>query len=675
MAQLDKGWFQSNGLESETCDKWLQQFSKWTEMSSAVDVWHRFQSELFEPKHSRIAYAIYQRLFSHRDPEQGPAPCWQPGPKELESSNIAKAMRALELSSYTEFHRWSIEDRQRFWQWTMDKLQIRFHKQPQSVLDDSAGPTHPRWLPGAELNIVESCFLADPTSKAIVFQNRDGSLTSWTYADLDTCSNQVAWGLKDLGLRTGDAVAIDMPMTAESVAIYLGILKLGGVVISVADSFSPPEIATRLRIGQAAAVFTQDVILRNDKKLPMYQKVLEAKPPTTIVLPAEDQVQVDLRTGDMNWTDFLGRCEPFPVQSRTPHDHINILFSSGTTGDPKAIPWNHTTAIKAASDGYFHQDICQGDVVVWPTNLGWMMGPWLIFASLINRATIGLYYEAPTSAAFLRFCQRIEVTMLGLVPSLVKAWLKNGALNDLKLDRLKCFSSTGECANMADMFALMAAVRFRPVIEYCGGTEIGGGYLTGSLVQPASPATFSTPALGLDLVVLDEMGDECTRGEVFLVPPSMGLSVELLNRDHEKTYYDQTPRLEGYPILRRHGDEVEKLGAGYYRAMGRSDDTMNLGGIKTSSAELERIMLVLDEVIETAAIAVSPQGGPSQLVYYVVASRKPASDLLQRMQAQIKNELNPLFKIHDLVLVPDLPRTASGKVMRRVLRDRYEQSQ
>jgi acyl-CoA synthetase (AMP-forming)/AMP-acid ligase II len=150
------------------------------------------------------------------------------------------------------------------------------------------------------------------------------------------------------------------------------------------------------------------------------------------------------------------------------------------------------------------------------------------------------------------------------------------------------------------------------VIEYCGGTEIGGGYITGTVLQPASPATFTLPALGLDLVLLDEAGqpvDGPGEGEVFLVPPSIGLSETLLNRDHDAVYFDGCPPGPSNTVLRRHGDQLARLAGGFYRAQGRSDDTMNLGGIKVSSKELERVLDAHPSVHESAAVAVQPEGG------------------------------------------------------------------
>ncbi|HSI36552.1 MAG TPA: hypothetical protein VK986_23405, partial [Tepidisphaeraceae bacterium] len=247
-------------------------------------------------------------------------------------------------------------------------------------------------------------------------------------------------------------------------------------------------------------------------------------------------------------------------------------------------------------------------------------------------------------------------------------------LRGLDWSAVRCFGSTGEASNATDALYLMMLAGYRPVIEYCGGTEIGGGYLTGTVTLPCVPGTFNTPALGLDVVILDDRGRPAESGELFIVPPSIGLSTRLLNRDHHDVYYAGAPRGPRGEVLRRHGDQVERLPDGRWRALGRADDTMNLGGIKVSSAEIEQVVGAVPGVVETAAIAVAPDGGPSWLVVYAVCAAGPAPDkaaLLGTMQAAIKRDLNPLFKIHDLVIIDALPRTSSNKVMRRTLRDRY----
>ena len=623
-------------------------------------------------------WARYNEIFADRDPALPPPPAWVPDADRLEHANITTVMRELAIDDYRAFHRWTCDNRADFWDLVVRRLDIRFSHRPDQPLGLAAGPTQPRWFPGGELNIVSSCFPEEGFDIAVVV-GREGTeeLEAVTYEELEMLVNLVANGLAAAGFAPGDAIALYMPMNLECVAAYLGIIRAGCSVVSIADSFAAPEVARRLEISGAAAIITVSSFQRGERSIELYQTVCEAGATRAVVINTEGFSEESLRDGDLLWWDFLSDQTEFEALTGAPDAVTNILFSSGTTGDPKAIPWTHLTPIKCAMDGHFHHDIQRGDVVAWPTNIGWMMGPWLIYATLINRGSIALYEGLPSGRGFTKFVNTAGVGMLGVVPSLVRAWRDSGACDGVDWSRINTFSSTGEPSNRHDYLWLMSRTGYRaPVIEYCGGTEIGGGHLTGTVVQPASPAIFSTPALGLDFVVLDEEGhpvEDGHEGEIFLVPPSVGLSQTLLNRDHDAVYYDNCPQGPQGEVLRRHGDQIGVLPGGYYAAQGRADDTMNLGGIKVSSLELERVFERHPAVYETAAVAVQPGGeGAEKLVVFAVLSDGAAEDELHReLGKTLAKELNPLFKIHDLVVVDSLPRTASNKLMRRKLRAQY----
>ena len=601
---------------------------------------------------------------------------WQPTSDFIKKTNLYGVMNQLGFDRYQDFYNWSISKPEAFWETTVKALGIKF-KVPYSSVLDATDLENPLWFNGAQVNIVDTCFAANPKQDAIAFA-KEGSdaITYMSYEQLEHYVDQIAISFYQNGLKAGDAIGIDMSMNIEAVAIYLAAIKAGFKVVTVADSFSPDEIRVRFDIVKPAMVFTQDFLIRGDKKLPLYDKVLQAGIERIVVLSATENTDIRIRRQDMFWEDFLSKEDAeFESVAMNPLDTTTILFSSGTTGNPKAIPWNHTTAIKSASDGFYHHDIQSGDVVAWPTNLGWMMGPWLIYATLINKGTIALFEGSPMSPDFGLFIEKTKVKMLGIVPSIVRAWKSKGTMEAYDWSGIKCFSSTGESSNPVEMEYLMQLADNKPIIEYCGGTEIGGGYVTSTLIQTNIPSTFSTPALGSEFVIVNEDGILSDKGEVFLVPPAMGLSFKLLNRNHHQVYYDGTPKISG-KLLRRHGDFLVRMDNGYYRVMGRTDDSMNLGGIKISSLQIEELVNSHLAVMESAAIAVSPEnGGPSLLVLYIVPDGFTDKELIQyELQKLIKAKLNPLFKIHDVVIVNKLLRTASNKIMRRKLREAYANS-
>ena len=586
----------------------------------------------------------YHRIFGGRLPEDGPPAAWTPDEETVRRSNLRASMDAVGIDCYEDFHAWSVQDRPAFWAHTLQRLGVVFTRPPDTILDLAGGVRQPRWLPGAEMNIVDSCFTADRDRPAVFTPGEDDdSLSTITYGELECLVNRLANGLVDRGLAPDRAIALYMPLSLECVTAYLAIIRSGSRVVSIADSFPAAEVRSRMAIAGADCIVTMDHIVRGDKTIPLYDTVVEAGASTVIVVPTggrgspegghashqgeqssrRGQNEARLRDGDISWLDLFSSDDTFESVTGDPYRTTNVLFSSGTTGDPKAIPWTHLTPLKGAMDGLYHQDIRSGDVTAWPTNIGWMMGPWLIYATLVNGAAMALYPGTTSEAGYPRFIQRAGVTMLGVIPSLVRTWRHSGATEGVDWSSVRVFSSTGEPASRTDYLWLMSRAGYHaPVIEYLGGTEIGGGHLACTVLQPCSPATFTTANLGVDFIIMDEEGREVEEGgtgELYLRPPALGMSQQLLNGDHEEVYYAGCPAGTRGEVLRRHGDHAQRLHRGYYRAQGRADDGMNLGGILVSPLDLERIVDGHPDVYESAAVAVQPEGeGAERLVIFIV---------------------------------------------------------
>eukprot|EP00892_Ulva_mutabilis_P005710 jgi/Ulvmu1/3510/UM162_0017.1 len=685
---------------------------------------------------------VLKHIFRNWEPSKhGPHPVWIPTLAASSNSNVCQFMRDHQslmnlpipqddtkdrrwpswrpfVRNWRRLHAITVRHPQSFWPKFMDHIGLRLHAAPHSILTVSqdGNPDHSQWLAGARMNIAQ-CALEglgrDPDAAAVVFASASAPsrIQTWTYRVLKQRAYQVAVALRAAGHGPGCRVAIIGAMTPDAVATYLAVVLVGGAVVSVADSFSPEEMYVRLKVAQATLIIVQAHLDWAGKKVPLYAKVASIKSdraPAVVIVGPDNQAPM-LASGDTSWDAFIRPAQEDPAAvltflpaSVSPDTVSNVLFSSGTTGTPKAIPWTHTTPLRPAVNGWSCQDIQPGNVVAWPTNLGWMMGPWLIYASLLNRAAIGLFLGAPTGRPFCEFVAHARVTMLGVVPSIVKAWRVGNCTDNLDWAAVRCFSSSGEASNPEDMLWLMSRAGYKPVMEYLGGTEIGGAFVGGTMLHACVPSCFATASLGFELFVLGpeganpgsaaargvvslsepDEGRSRLRGEVAVRMPAIGCSQTLLNRDHYEEYFSGMPVVDGLP-LRRHGDELEELpGLGYLKAHGRCDDTMNLGGIKVGSVEIERACTQHVALArEVAAVAVPPaKGGPEQLVLFVVPSpaAQPSAtlqaDLHKACQAAIRTHLNPLFKVSRVVLCERLPRNASNKVMRRVLRDQVKSS-
>ncbi|XP_059455545.1 hexanoyl-CoA synthase-like isoform X2 [Corylus avellana] len=578
------------------------------------DTWRNISKRLLTPD---LPFSFHQMMYygCYRDYGSDP-PAWIPDPENAILTNIGQLLerRGKEflgskykdpMSSFSDFQEFSVSNPEVYWKALLDEMSISFSVAPRCILCESPfGESHSsypggQWLPGAFVNPARNCLSLNCKrgldDMVVIWRDEgDDDLPLHRMTLREFCAEVwlVAHAIKTLGLDKGSAIAIDMPMDVNSVVIYLAIVLAGYLVVSIADSFAAVEISTRLKISEAKAIFTQDFIIRGDKSLPLYSRIVEAQSPMAIVIPSRgSSFSMRLRDGDISWHDFLGRVEDlrereFAAVEQSVEAFTNILFSSGTTGEPKAIPWTNATPFKAAADAWCHMDIHKGDIVAWPTNLGWMMGPWLIYASLLNGASMALYNGSPLGSGFAKFVQDAKVTMLGVIPSIVRAWKSTNCTAGCDWSAIRCFGSTGEASNVDEYLWLMGRANYKPVIEICGGTEIGGGFISGSLLQAQSLAAFSTPAMGCRLFILGNNGYPIPEnvpgiGELALYPLMFGASNTLLNADHHDVYFKGMPFWKGR-VLRRHGDVFERTSRGYYHAHGRADDTMNLGGIKSA---------------------------------------------------------------------------------------------
>ncbi|KAK4258234.1 hypothetical protein QN277_007706 [Acacia crassicarpa] len=717
ISELQVQDFVQAGLTSEEAERFDQvlkqlilQRVEWTDPR---ELWRELVARrLLKPWHPHSLHQlVYYSVYARWDAStKGPPLYWFPSLWHARQTNLGRIMETYgpkflgaaykdPLTSFNLFHKFSVEHPEVYWSIILKLVAVSFIEAPKCILDASDKSKHGgTWLPGSVLNIAECCFLPsdrpkkDDSSLAIVWRDEgfdDSKVNQMTLKELREEVMMVAKVIA-ANFSKGDAIAIDMQMTVNAVIIYLAIIVAGCVVVSIADSFAPKEIAVRLRVSKAKGIFTQDFISRGGRKFPLYSRVIEAASCKVIVLPVlGDDVGVQLREQDQSWKDFLSSgsqhsrsnyYSPVPVY-QSMESVTNILFSSGTTGEPKAIPWTQLSPIRSAADAWALIDVQVGDTFCWPTNLGWVMGPTLIYACFLSGATLALYHGSPLGHGFGKFVQDAGVSILGTVPSLVKAWKNTNCMEGLDWTKIRTFCSTGETSNVDDDLWLSSKSYYNPIIECCGGTELASSYILGSQLQPQAFGAFSTASMATGIVILDENGvpypdDVACAGEVGLFPVHFGATDRLLNADHEKVYFKGMPIYKGKQ-LRRHGDIIRRSVGGYIIVEGRADDTMNLGGIKTSSVEIERVCDRADEcILETAAISVAPTtGGPEQLVIFVVLKKGYNSDvetLKMKFSKAIQRNLNPLFKVRLVRIVQEFPRTASNKLMRRVLRDQMK---
>jgi acetyl-CoA synthetase len=387
---------------------------------------------------------------------------------------------------------------------------------------------------------------------------------------------------------------------------------------------------------------------------------------------------------DITWSDLLrlGRAsgpQAGRADTTEAEDPLIVLYSSGTTGRPKGIVHSHCGfPIKAAQDMAFGTDVGPEDRIAWVTDIGWMMGPWLIYGATLLGATIVLYDGAPDFPDRNRLwdvCARNRVSILGISPTLVRAMSSQEGSPRMNYDlsHLRMLASTGEPWNPVPWWWLFEKVGGKklPIINYSGGTEVSGGILMGNPLTPIKPCSFSGPCPGIAADVVDENG--CTIrngvGELIIRKPWIGMARGFW-KDPERyiqTYWSR------WPGVWRHGDWAQIDDDGHWYILGRSDDTIKVAGKRIGPAEIESILVSHSHIAEAAVVGIPDdlKGNVAVAFCVPIQGAEDGFALCAELRQLVATELGKPLCPEKIFIVPGLPRTRNSKIMRRVIRSAY----
>ena len=596
---------------------------------------------------------------------------WQPSREFIESTNVWQWMRRLGFSEREEFLRFSRDEPQRFWDELMREMRVEWFQPYEKVMDTSRGPEWAQWFVGGRLNIAHNCLdrWAGTDRVACLWEGEDGAQRAVTFAELHAEANRVANGLRALGLEPGDRVALCLPMVPEILSILYGCFNAGMTVVPIFAGFGAGAIATRLQDSGARLLFTADRLLRRGKQLPLAEKMPRVTEHTVVL-----SYQGSDEPGANSWTQFLNQ-QPSEAATISLESEARafILYTSGTTGKPKGTVHTHAGCLaQTGKEIWLGFDHKPADRFFWLSDIGWMMGPWTILGNHLFGGTIFMYDGAPDFPGPMRLWEMIErhgITTFGISPTAIRMLSKHSGTLPA-MESLRLLGSSGEPWDEAAWLWYFERVgRGRcPIINISGGTEIIGSFLFPLLIQPLKPCSLGGPAPGMATEVVDEHAAPVRQRKGYLVctqpAPSMTRGIWNDPQRYLDTYWSR------FPGMWDHGDWASVDADGHWFMHGRADESMNVAGRKVGPAEVEEALMQHAGVAEAAVIGVPDEVKGEAIVGYVVP--KPGASLeAAAVCATVVEVLGAVFRPREVLVVAELPKTQSGKIVRRLMRQKY----
>ncbi|MHA7599202.1 AMP-binding protein [Alicycliphilus sp. T452] len=622
-------------------------------------------------------------------PNPSPAAVWRPDRGTVENANLTRFMRALGVDGFEQLNERAGADPGWFHDALIRFLDYRFEQPYEKVLDLGEGLPFARWCVGGTTNVVLNCIdrwrgTARYTRTALVWEGEDGAVQAWSLADLDREACRLGWGLRRLGLGRGDVVGMYLPNLPQAAVAMLAVAKIGGIVLPMFSGFGADAIAQRLGDGQAKALITVDGSLRRGKPVgakAVADEALQQCPGVRHVVVLDH-----LATGhgwregrDHWWHELVAGapddCAAVPTEAMPADAPFLLMFTSGTTGKPKGVVHSHCGfPVKTALDLAICMDLKPEDRFLWMSDMGWLVGPILVFGGLLVGSTVVLAEGAPNYPQpdrLWRLIERHRVSYLGLAPTVARLSMSiaDDALGALDLASLRVIVSTGEpWTPEAWRWTFERVGRCRvPLLNYSGGTEVGG-ILTGTVIHPLKPCAFAGPVPGTGADVVDAEGASAgpgVMGELVMRSPSIGLTRGL--------WHDRERYLQGYwsrlPGMWVHGDFASRDADGMWYVHGRSDDTLKIAGKRTGPSEIEALLMDTGLLQDAAAIGVpDPVKGTAVVCLCVPRPGTEKAGAAEALSAAVTAGLGGAFRPARVVFVDDLPRTRNMKTMRRVIR-------
>jgi acetyl-CoA synthetase len=623
------------------------------------------------------------------DELEGLPVAWTPPPGAFAASPAGRMAARYGITDPRELADRAAADPAWYWAAGAEDVGICWMRPYDTVVDVSRGVEHPRFFVGGQLNWAD--YSVDRWvregrggARAVWWEGDDGATLTLTYAELKGRVDAAAGALRACGVGTGDVVALLLPMVPEAIETVLAAAKIGAIVMPLFSGYGAQAVRARLEDSGATVLVTCDAFPRRGRPVPLKEVADEAVRDlptlTTVLVVARSGVEVPMTAGrDRWWHEECAAAEPVtraePMAADAP---CLLLYTSGSTGRPKGCVHTHAgLPFKVALEARHGMGVDQDSSMLWLTDMGWVMGSFVITAALTNGGT-AVFFEGvpdwPEPDRLWAVAERSGTTVLGISPTVVRALMAHGDSwpDRHDLPALQAIGSTGEPWNIDPWHwcAQHVGKGRAPIVNISGGTEIGGSLLCGSTYLPVKPASFPAPTLGVALDVVDEAGNP-VRGQIGeLVVRSVwpGMTAGFW-RDEERYLASYWQR---FPGIWHHGDLAYVDADGYWFLLGRSDDTIKVAGKRLGPAEVESLLVSDERVVEAAAVGVPDDVKGEALVCFVVlragVDAEAAATALRGVVAAALGRAMAPRAVH---VVDALPKTRNGKVLRRVARASY----
>jgi acetyl-CoA synthetase len=610
-------------------------------------------------------------------------------------SHVARFMRTRGISSLAELRQASVHCYQWFWDEVLRDMGLEWTRRHTQMRDLSGGFPWTRWFVGGEINVTHNCVdrhVRDGHGgeTALFYESDSGNAAEArrvTFAELAELVDHCALALRAAGIGPGDSVALYAPMQVPTVVVMFATMKLGARFVPIFCGYGPDALRERLALCEAKVLFACGTLVRRGRASDTGAIAVAA----AANVPSVERV---VRTDTTEWNEFLqsggyivperdpfvaGRQAALACEVTRAEDPCLILFTSGTTGQPKGTVHTHAGCLaQMGKEIRYAFDAHAGEPFFWLTDIGWMMGPWEIIGCLLYRTPVVLFDGAPnhpTSDRVWEICARLGVVTLGCSPTLVRMLMRASdgrGPRAFDLSRLRVLGSTGEVWDEASYrwyFEHVGGGRC-PVMNISGGTEIVGCHLQPYPVEPLKPCSLGGPALGMDVDVFTDDGKPAPRGTIWHLvckQPAPSMTKSFLRDDarYLETYFS---RFRG---VWYHGDWAMVDEDGQWFLFGRTDDTLKIAGRRIGPGEIEDALTSHPAVSEAAAIGVPDEIRGTALVCFVVlrgsAGETQAHPTESELIAHLSHRLGKPLTPKQVFVVAALPKTRSGKVVRAAI--------